>query len=49
MYHLKRPTQPPTLSGMENKYQPMGSDGLWLGEKGDMVCVWWQVKLSDPL
>jgi len=31
---LLRPTQPPALSGMENEYQPRGSDSaLWLERK----------------
>jgi len=29
-----RPTQPSTLSGMENEYRPKCSDGLRLGSKG---------------
>jgi len=29
-----RPTQPPTLSGMGNEYQPKCGDALWLGSKG---------------
>ena len=29
-----RPTQPPTLSGTGNEYQPKCSDALWLGSKG---------------
>jgi len=29
-----RPTQPPTLSGMENEYRPKCGDALWLGSKG---------------
>jgi len=29
-----RPTQPPTLSGTENEYQPKCDDALWLGSKG---------------
>jgi len=28
------PTQPSTLSQMENEYQPKGSDALQLGSKG---------------
>jgi len=23
----------------------LNGDGLWLGRKADMACVWWQVKL----
>jgi len=29
-----RPTQPPTLSGTGNEYQPKCGDALWLGSKG---------------
>jgi len=29
-----RPTQPPTLSGMGNEYQPKCGDAVWLGSKG---------------
>jgi len=28
-----RPTQPPTLSGTGNEYQPKCGDALWLGNK----------------
>jgi len=31
------PTQPPTLSGMGNEYQPKCSDALQLGSKGRMA------------
>jgi len=34
-----RPTQPPTLSGMGNEYQPKGSDAVQLGSKGRYDCV----------
>jgi len=49
-----RPTQPPTLSGMGNEYQPKLGDALWLGVKAGMAhficeCTFgWQVKLCDP-
>jgi len=35
-YFIKsaRPTQPSTISGTENNYQPKCSDVLWLGNKG---------------
>jgi len=29
-----RPTQPPTLSGTGNEYQPKWGNALWLGSKG---------------
>jgi len=32
-----RPTQPSTLSGMENEYWPKCDDALWLGVKAGMV------------
>ena len=31
---VPRPTQPPTLSGSGNEYQPKCGDALWLGSKG---------------
>jgi len=31
---LSRPTQPPTLIGTGNEYQPKGDDALQLGSKG---------------
>ena len=48
------PTQPPTLSGMENEYQPICGEAMRLGSKGRMahfICgctCRWQVKLCDP-
>jgi len=45
-----RPTQPPTLGGTRNKYEPKFSDALRLGSKGRMaqfICNGWQVKLCD--
>jgi len=35
----------PSLSGMGNEYQLMGSDALWLGVKTGMAYARWQVKL----
>ena len=32
-----RPTQPPTLSRIENEYQPKGGDALQLVSKGRMA------------
>ena len=32
--HCSRPTQPPTLSGAGNEYQPKCGDALRLGSKG---------------
>jgi len=36
-YVWYRPTQPPTLSGMGNEYQPKCGEALWLGVKAGMV------------
>jgi len=50
-----RPTQPPTLIGTGNKYQPKWSDVLWPGSKGRLIPLrmnvwdWWQVRLCNPL
>ena len=47
-----QPTQPPTLSGTENEYQPKCGDALRLGKKGRYgsfhlwINVW--VNLCDP-
>jgi len=42
--HLRSWTHPvrPFIA-RHSKYQPNGSDAVWLGSKGR--CVWWQVKL----
>ena len=36
-HHPPRPTQPPTLSGMGNEYQPKCGDALQLGVKAGKV------------
>jgi len=51
-----QPTQPPTLSGTGNEYQPKCADDqrlwskkqLWLITLVDKRACGWQVKLSDP-
>jgi len=46
-----RPTQPPTLCGMRNEYQPKCGEALWLGVKGKYglhdlrINVWVAIKL----
>ena len=45
-----RSTQPGHFyAGGRNEYWPKDGDALWLGVKTCMACVWWQVKLCDPL
>jgi len=44
-----RPTQPPTLSGTRNDYQPKCSDALRMEVKGMYGSFGgWQVQLCDP-
>jgi len=52
-YSSKPPmlTQPPTLSGTKNVYQPKCGDALRIGYYGSLhlwINVRWQVKLCDP-
>jgi len=50
-----RPTQPPTLIGTGNEYQPKCDDAVWLRSEGRcgysvFGCMFrWQLKLCDPL